>query len=129
MESDADNAQVESTRDALAAKLQAALRDEVALVERAQHLEAERTALEEQVAALRDGQGEAVQRLVAQLAAGEAERSALRQEVLEQRAAKEEVKCCIYTHAMYQNKVSEPTLLFVQSTALAIVFTSQAPYV
>jgi predicted nuclease with TOPRIM domain len=82
---------LKKVRELLGAKLQAALRDEVTLVERTQHLEAERAALEEQVAALRDGQGEAVQRLSAQLAAGEAERSALHKSAAEQRLALEEV--------------------------------------
>ncbi len=42
---------LEASVQALAAKLQAALREEVGLVERAQGLEADRAALEEQVAA------------------------------------------------------------------------------
>jgi hypothetical protein len=43
------------------------------------------------VAALQQGQGEAVQRLAAQLAAGENERAALQKAQAEQRLANEEV--------------------------------------
>jgi hypothetical protein len=46
---------LEASVQALGAKLQAALREEVGLVERVQGLEADRAALEEQVAAMRAG--------------------------------------------------------------------------
>ena len=52
-------------------------------MERMQQLEADKAALEEKVAALQAGQGEAVQRLSAQLTAGESERAELQKAAAE----------------------------------------------
>jgi hypothetical protein len=70
--------QSQQSREALGKKLHAALQEEVALVDRVQKLEAERTGLQERVAVALStpGTDEAVQRLMVQLAASEAERSA-----------------------------------------------------
>ena len=70
--------QSQQSREALGKKLHAALQEEVALVDRVQKLEAERAGLQERVAVALStpGTDEAVQRLMVQLAASEAERSA-----------------------------------------------------
>ena len=78
-------------REVLGGKLKAALQDEVGLLERISILETDKSALEEKVSALQEGQGAAVQSLAAQLAAGESERAALQKAGTEQRLAHEEV--------------------------------------
>ena len=83
--------QADSTREALGAKLQSALHEEMGLLERVQQLEAVKTTLEAKVAALQEGQGEAVLRLSAQLTSGESERADLQKTVVQQRAENEKV--------------------------------------
>ncbi len=78
-------------REVLGSKLQSALREEVTLLNRIEALEADKTELEDKVTALQEGQGEAVQRLAAQLAAGESERAAMKKAEAEQLLAHEEV--------------------------------------
>ncbi len=87
----AQAADLRSVREALGSKLQAALREEVGLVERVQRLEADKAALEEQVSALREGQGDAVRRLSAQLESVEKERAVSQKAAADHRLAYEEV--------------------------------------
>ncbi len=83
--------QADSAREVLGSKLQSALHEEMGLLERVQQLEAVKSTLEAKVAALQEGQGEGVQRLSAQLTAGESERDELQKTVLQQRAENEKV--------------------------------------
>jgi hypothetical protein len=74
------------------------------LLERVRQLEAYKSTLEEKVAALQEGQGEAVLRLSAQLTAGESERVDLQKTAAELRAEKQTVfSQCILCRHQYMN--------------------------
>ena len=79
-------------REALGMKLQAALRDEVGLVERIQGLEAEKAALEERVAVLIEGQSTTDRTVSSQLDLAERDRARDQKTADDHRLAHEEVK-------------------------------------
>jgi hypothetical protein len=84
----------EESTQLLKTKLQAALSEEVLLVERLQKLEAEKTALEEEIATFKIDQSDSVWSLESQLLQCQSERDALQAQEKELRADLESVNAC-----------------------------------
>ncbi len=90
--------EAEESSQELKTKLQAALSEEVALLERLQRLEVEKSALEEELATFKIDQSDSVWSLESQLLQCESERDALQAQEKELRSELESVRTCMRFH-------------------------------